>query len=86
MADPKGPEPSKDPLCRLSSTRRCQRQLKTDENAPERPPSAYNCFSVRMRGDLEGHNLTLTEIAKLVGENWRYLGYAEKEQYGTPCN
>lgn len=36
-----------------------------------------------MRGDLEGHNLTLTEIAKLLGENWQYLDHTEKEQYGT---
>ncbi|KAK8095180.1 uncharacterized protein PG998_014404 [Apiospora kogelbergensis] len=83
MADPEGPEPSKDPLSRLSSTRRCQRQLNPDENAPKRPSSAYNSFSVQMRGDLEGHNLTLTEIAKLLGENWQYLDHTEKEQYGT---
>lgn len=36
-----------------------------------------------MRDDLKGHNLTITEIAKLVGENWQYLDDAEKEQYGS---
>ena len=34
-----------------------------------------------MREDLKGQNLTLTEIAKLVGENWQYLNRTEKESY-----
>lgn len=101
--------------------------LQPDENAPERPPSAYVLFSnsecrrrscpitpwimwnrqldpffpfcdgkcdwylwltlhVRppeMREDLKGQNLTFTEIAKLVGENWQSLGQVEKEPFET---
>lgn len=34
-----------------------------------------------MREDLKGQNLTFTEIAKLVGENWQGLTQAEKEPY-----
>lgn len=34
-----------------------------------------------MREDLKGHNLTFTEIAKLVGENWQSLPPAERETY-----
>lgn len=34
-----------------------------------------------MREDLKGQNLTFTEIAKLVGENWQGLSQAEKEPY-----
>jgi len=34
-----------------------------------------------MRDDLRGRNLTFTEIAKLVGENWQSLSPAEKETY-----
>lgn len=34
-----------------------------------------------MRDDLKGRNLTFTEIAKLVGENWQNLSQAEKEPY-----
>lgn len=34
-----------------------------------------------MREDLKGQNLTFTEIAKLVGENWQALTQAEKEPY-----
>ncbi|PVH71684.1 hypothetical protein DL98DRAFT_93517 [Cadophora sp. DSE1049] len=34
-----------------------------------------------MREELKGRNLSFTEIAKLVGENWRNLSPAEKEPY-----
>lgn len=34
-----------------------------------------------MRDELKGRNLTFTEIAKLVGENWQSLSQAEKEPY-----
>ncbi|KFY24958.1 hypothetical protein V491_01958, partial [Pseudogymnoascus sp. VKM F-3775] len=52
-----------------------------DENAPERPPSAYVIFSNKMREDLKGRSLSFTEIAKLVGENWQNLSPSEKEPY-----
>ena len=34
-----------------------------------------------MREELKGRNLTFTEIAKLVGENWQSLSQAEKEPF-----
>lgn len=34
-----------------------------------------------MRADLQGQNLTFTEIAKLVGENWQSLTQAEKDPF-----
>ncbi|KAJ4394583.1 hypothetical protein N0V93_003802 [Gnomoniopsis smithogilvyi] len=61
--------------------RKYRRHPKPDENAPERPPSAYVLFSNKMREDLKGQNLTFTEIAKLVGENWQGLTQAEKEPF-----
>lgn len=61
--------------------RKYRRHPKPDENAPERAPSAYVLFSNKMREDLKGQNLTFTEIAKLVGENWQGLTQAEKEPY-----
>ncbi|KAM3066849.1 hypothetical protein ACMFMF_009902 [Clarireedia jacksonii] len=61
--------------------RKYRRHPKPDENAPERPPSAYVIFSNKMREDLKGRNLSFTEIAKLVGENWQNLSPAEKEPY-----
>lgn len=66
--------------------RKYRRHPKPDENAPERPPSAYVLFSNKMREDLKGHNLTFTEIAKLVGENWQSLPPAEKEAYESQAN
>lgn len=61
--------------------RKYRRHPKPDENAPERPPSAYVLFSNKMREELKGRNLTFTEIAKLVGENWQSLSQAEKEPF-----
>lgn len=64
-----------------SAKRRYRRHPKPDENAPERPPSAYVIFSNKMREELKGRNLSFTEIAKLVGENWQNLSPAEKDPY-----
>ena len=61
--------------------RKYRRHPKPDENAPERPPSAYVIFSNTMREELKGRNLSFTEIAKLVGENWQNLSPGEKEPY-----
>lgn len=36
---------------------------------------------LEMRDGLKGRNLTFTEIAKLVGENWQALTPTEKEPY-----
>ncbi|POR32654.1 High mobility group protein 20A [Tolypocladium paradoxum] len=66
--------------------RKYRRHPKPDENAPERPPSAYVLFSNKMREDLKTQNLTFTEIAKLVGENWQSLAPAEKETYESQAN
>ncbi|EHL02497.1 putative High mobility group protein 20A [Glarea lozoyensis 74030] len=63
------------------SKRKYRRHPKADENCPERPPSAYVIFSNKMREELKGRNLSFTEIAKLVGENWQNLAPAEKEPY-----
>ncbi|KAK3395850.1 hypothetical protein B0T20DRAFT_487401 [Sordaria brevicollis] len=79
------PEPPKlelrDPGTVIVTKRKYRRHPKADENAPERPPSAYVLFSNKMREDLKGRNLSFTEIAKLVGENWQNLTPAEKEPY-----
>ncbi|KAJ6446244.1 High mobility group, superfamily [Purpureocillium lavendulum] len=66
--------------------RKYRRHPKPDENAPERPPSAYVLFSNKMREDLKGQSLTFTEIAKLVGENWQSLDPTEKETYESQAN
>ncbi|KID91203.1 high-mobility group 20A [Metarhizium guizhouense ARSEF 977] len=66
--------------------RKYRRHPKPDENSPERPPSAYVLFSNRMRENLKDHNLTFTEIAKLVGENWQSLQPAEKDVFESQAN
>ncbi|ROW18315.1 hypothetical protein VPNG_00340 [Cytospora leucostoma] len=82
---PDGPAPTSTDTREAGTTvvqkRKYRRHPKPDENAPERPPSAYVLFSNKMREDLKGQNLTFTEIAKLVGENWQGLTQAEKEPY-----
>ena len=68
-----------------------------DENAPERPPSAYVIFSnselphacscemllmvSEIREELKNENLTFTTIAKRVGERWQDISPEEKEPY-----
>lgn len=39
-----------------------------------------------MREDLKSQNLSFTEIAKLVGENWQSLAPGEKEAYESQAN
>lgn len=39
-----------------------------------------------MRENVKNQNLSFTEIAKLVGENWQCLPAAEKEAYETQAN
>ncbi|WYZ34674.1 hypothetical protein EsH8_I_000950 [Colletotrichum jinshuiense] len=84
------PEPQRPELTRseakdgpVVTKRKYRRHPKADENAPERPPSAYVLFSNKMRDELKGRNLTFTEIAKLVGENWQNLTPGEKEPFET---
>ncbi|KAK5990401.1 High mobility group protein 20A [Cladobotryum mycophilum] len=66
--------------------RKYRRHPKADENAPERPPSAYVLFSNKLREGLKGQTLTFTEIAKLVGENWQSLSPTEREKYENQAN
>lgn len=61
--------------------RKYRRHPKPDENAPERPPSAYVIFSNKIREEIKGENLSFTVIAKLVGDRWQKLDPTEKEPY-----
>ncbi|KAI9700567.1 MAG: hypothetical protein M1820_006721 [Bogoriella megaspora] len=64
-----------------STKRKYRRHPKPDENAPERPPSAYVIFSNQTRDSLKGQELSFTEIAKLVGERWQQLSPEEREPF-----
>lgn len=61
--------------------RKYRRHPKPDENAPEKPPSAYVLFSNKVREEVKSENLSFTEIARLVGERWQKLNPAEKESF-----
>lgn len=61
--------------------RKYRRHPKTDENAPEKPPSAYVMFANSVRDELKGQNLSFTEIAQLVGARWKVLDPEKKEMY-----
>ncbi|GME32590.1 High mobility group HMG1/HMG2 [Neofusicoccum parvum] len=62
-----------------TTKRKYRRHPKPDENAPERPASAYVIFSNQMRESLKGQELSFTEIAKLVGERWQTLSPSSRE-------
>ncbi|TQS35763.1 hypothetical protein Golomagni_03806 [Golovinomyces magnicellulatus] len=59
--------------------RKYRRHPKPDENAPDRPPSAYVIYSNILREEIRGQNLSFAEIAKYVGERWQNLSPVEKE-------
>ncbi|OAP54979.1 hypothetical protein AYL99_10679 [Fonsecaea erecta] len=76
---PAGPErPSVPPP---ETKRKYRRHPKPDENAPERPPSAYVIFSNKVREEVKDQNLSFTQIAKLVGDRWQKLDPAGKEPF-----
>ena len=63
--------------------RKYRRHPKPDDNAPERPPSAYVLFSNHIREEIKGKDLSFTDIAKLVGQRWQALSASEREPYET---
>ena len=69
-----------DPLP-LETKRKYRRHPKPDDNAPERPPSAYVIFSNRIREEVKDRNLSFTTIAKLVGDRWQKLEPSGKEPF-----
>ncbi|EXJ71054.1 uncharacterized protein A1O5_06047 [Cladophialophora psammophila CBS 110553] len=76
---PSGPErPSGPPP---ETKRKYRRHPKPDENAPERPPSAYVIFSNKVREEVKEQNLSFTQIAKLVGDRWQKLDPSGKEPF-----
>ncbi|KAI1622844.1 hypothetical protein EDD37DRAFT_610165 [Exophiala viscosa] len=66
--------------------RKYRRHPKPDDNAPERPPSAYVIFSNKIREEVKDQNLSFTQIAKLVGDRWQKLDPAGKEPFEAQAN
>ncbi len=54
---------------------------KPDQNAPERPYSAYVVFSNSVREELKSQSLSFTEISRRVGEKWQALSSEEKDSW-----
>ncbi|KAF2280711.1 uncharacterized protein EI97DRAFT_453962 [Westerdykella ornata] len=73
------PESSNAASVAPNAKRRYRRHPKPDENAPDRPPSAYVIFSNQVRETLKGQDLSFTEIAKVVGERWQVLDPEARE-------
>ena len=70
----------------LETKRKYRRHPKPDENAPDRPPSAYVIFSNKIREEVKDQNLSFTQIAKLVGDRWQKLDSAGKEPFETQAS
>ena len=68
------PEPRLAP----SGKRGYRHRPKPDENAPQRPYSAYVLFSNHVREELKDQSLPFTEISRQVGERWQMMSPAEK--------
>ncbi|KAF1815889.1 HMG-box, partial [Eremomyces bilateralis CBS 781.70] len=77
-----------DPSSHAGTTtkRKYRRHPKPDDNAPERPPSAYVIFSNHVRETLKGQNHSFTEIAKIVGERWQVLSPSDRESCERQAN
>ncbi|KAI8985929.1 hypothetical protein BDB01DRAFT_842777 [Pilobolus umbonatus] len=66
---------------RPTTKRKYRRHAKPDANAPVKPPSAYIMFSNDARVELKNQNLSFSELAKIVGEQWKNLSHHEKQRY-----
>ena len=80
-----GPRPSRpdDPSAMAQRKRRYVHHLIPDQNAPERPYSAYVLFSKAVREDLKSQPLSFAAISKEVGERWQRLTPEEKHRWNA---
>lgn len=60
-----------------------KKKKKKDPNAPKRPITAYFFFASDVRPQIRKENpdLAITEIASLIGQQWRGLTSADKKEY-----
>jgi len=65
-----------------SSSSPKEKKLK-DENAPKRPKTAYLYFSEKVRPEIREENpeLKMTEISKIIGEQWKQASPQSKLEY-----
>ncbi|KAG0775648.1 hypothetical protein G6F26_012714 [Rhizopus arrhizus] len=74
-------EENSDQSMKNKYTRKYKRHPKPDINAPIKPPSAYVMFSNEARAQLKDQSLSFSDIAKIVGDQWKNLGSREKKIY-----
>lgn len=65
----------------LTTKRKYRRHAKPDRHAPVKPPSAYIMFSNDSRTELKDRNLSFSELAKIVGDQWKNLNKVDKQNY-----
>lgn len=80
------PEPVQTGAPGTNTKRKYRRHPRPDENAPDRPPSAYVIFSNLVREQLKGQDLSFTEIAKRVGERWQVVDPEIRESCERQAN
>ncbi|OLL25257.1 High mobility group protein 20A [Neolecta irregularis DAH-3] len=61
------------PVMELPSKRKYRHHPKPDINAPMKPLSAYVSFANLVREELKAQNISFTEMAKIVGNQWKSL-------------
>ncbi|KAI9826512.1 MAG: hypothetical protein M1826_006613 [Phylliscum demangeonii] len=76
-----GPDPAPHP-----TKRKYRRHPKPDEQAPDKPPSAYVIFSNHIREQLRGQNLSFAALAKTVGQNWQALSPEQRERFESDAS
>lgn len=65
----------------LTAKRKYKRHAKPDRHAPIKPSSAYIMFSNDSRAELKDRNLSFSELAKIVGDQWKNLNNIDKQNY-----
>eukprot|EP00192_Tetraselmis_astigmatica_P015885 CAMPEP_0117663142 /NCGR_PEP_ID=MMETSP0804-20121206/8434_1 /TAXON_ID=1074897 /ORGANISM="Tetraselmis astigmatica, Strain CCMP880" /LENGTH=89 /DNA_ID=CAMNT_0005470099 /DNA_START=160 /DNA_END=429 /DNA_ORIENTATION=+ len=60
-----------------------RKRAKKDPNAPKRPLGMYMMFCKERRGGIAAANpsLSVAQIGKLLGEEWRAMDEKEKERF-----
>jgi hypothetical protein len=64
-----------------TTKRKYRRHAKPDRHAPIKPPSAYIMFSNDSRAKLKDRNLSFSELAKIVGDQWKNLNNVDRQRY-----
>ncbi|KAL8822312.1 MAG: hypothetical protein Q9191_006951 [Dirinaria sp. TL-2023a] len=70
-----------EPRVESSGKRGYRHRPKPDENAPQRPYSAYVLFSNHVREEVKDQSLPFIDISRQVGERWQAMSPADKDSW-----